>query len=162
MTKLTASQERELREAFDLFDSGRYSLTIRIQDKLLFSDRSGRISRTELKQVLNALNVKTTEKEQQQLMNMMDTDHSGDIDYNEFKRVMADSYFKKHSRQELSTAFKRFDSDGNGYITTKELNEILSRMGRHLNRHEVEAMIKTLDTNGDGKVSFDEFCKLFD
>jgi Ca2+-binding EF-hand superfamily protein len=92
----------------------------------------------------------------------MDTDHSGDIDYNEFKKVMADSYFKKHSRQELSAAFKKFDSDGNGYITTKELNDIITRMGRHLNRQEVEGMIKLLDTDGDGKVSFDEFCKLFD
>jgi len=35
-------------------------------------------------------------------------------------------------------------------------------MGRHLNRHEVEGMIKSLDTNGDGKLSFDEFCRLFD
>ena len=116
----------------------------------------------ELKRVLTALNIKTTEKELQQLMSVMDTDHSGDIDYSEFKRVMADSFFKKHTRQELSSAFKKFDTDGNGYISTKELNEIIARMGRHLNRHEVEAMVKTLDTDGDGQISFDEFCKLFD
>jgi len=92
----------------------------------------------------------------------MDTDNSGEIDYNEFKKVMGDSFFKKYSKQELLGAFKKFDTDGNGFITSRELHEILSRMGRHLSRSEVEAMIKALDTSGDGKLSFDEFCRLFD
>lgn len=95
-------------------------------------------------------------------MTLMDTDNSGEIDYNEFKRTMGDLYFKKHSRQDLLTAFKKFDADGNGYITTNELSDILSRMGRHLSRKEVEAIIKSIDTSGDGKLSFDEFCRLFD
>jgi Ca2+-binding EF-hand superfamily protein len=92
----------------------------------------------------------------------MDTDNSGEIDYDEFKQVMGGSFFKKHSKQELLGAFKKFDADGNGFITTKELNDILNRMGRHLSRNEIEAMIKSLDTSGDGKLSFDEFCQLFD
>lgn len=95
-------------------------------------------------------------------MAQMDTDNSGEIDYNEFKNVMAGSFFKKYSKPELMGAFKKFDADGNGFITTKELSDILSRMGRHLSRNEVEAMIKSLDTSGDGKISFDEFCRLFD
>jgi Ca2+-binding EF-hand superfamily protein len=35
-------------------------------------------------------------------------------------------------------------------------------MGRHLSRTEVDAMVKSLDTSGDGRISFDEFCRLFD
>ena len=108
------------------------------------------------------MSVKVTDQEVQRLLGMMDTDHSGDIDYQEFKRVMGDVYFRKHSQHELATAFKKFDTDGSGYISTKELQDIISKMGRHLTRHEVEAMIKTIDTNNDGKISFDEFCSLFD
>jgi calmodulin len=129
---------------------------------LLYLDRSGRISKGELKRVLYALNIKASDREVQQLMTQMDTDNSGEIDYNEFKTVMAGSFFKKYSKQELMGAFRKFDVDGNGYITSKELSDILSRMGRHLNRHEVDMMIKTLDTSGDGQLSFNEFCKLFD
>lgn len=132
------------------------------ESSLSHSDHSGSISKGELKRVLQALHIKVSDGELQELMTLMDRDNSNDIDYNEFKRVMADSFFKKYSQQELRSAFKKFDSDGNGYITTKELGDILSRMGRHLNRREVEAMIKSLDKNGDGKVSFEEFCKLFD
>ncbi|CAF1426674.1 unnamed protein product, partial [Rotaria sordida] len=31
-----------------------------------------------------------------------------------------------------------------------------------LTRPELESMISSLDTSGDGKVSFEEFCRLFD
>ena len=92
----------------------------------------------------------------------MDTDGSGDIDFQEFKRVMGDVFFRKHSRKELEAAFKKFDTDGSGYISTKELQDVMSRMGRHISRQEVEAMLRKIDENGDGKVSFDEFCKLMD
>ncbi len=95
-------------------------------------------------------------------MRQMDTDNSGEIDYEEFKNVMGGSFFKKYSRQELQAAFKKFDEDGNGYITSNELNDILSRMGRHLSRNEIDAMVKSLDSSGDGRISFDEFSKLFD
>lgn len=92
----------------------------------------------------------------------MDSDKSGEIDFQEFKKVMGSSFFKKYSKQELQAAFKKFDADNNGYITTTELSHILSRMGRHLSRQDVDAMIKSIDTSGDGRISFDEFCKLFD
>ncbi|CAF1538991.1 unnamed protein product [Adineta ricciae] len=146
MAKLTASQEQELRGAFDLFDS----------------DHSGRISRMELKRVLQALNIKVSDNELQQLMIQMDSDNSGEIDYNEFKKVISASFFRKYSKQELQAAFKKFDTDNSGYITAHELSHILSRMGRHISQNEVEAMVKSLDASGDGKISFEEFCKLFD
>ena len=116
----------------------------------------------ELRRVLQALNIKANEAELQQLMAQMDTDNSGEIDFQEFKKVMAGSFFKKHSKQELQAAFKKFDADGNNFITSTELNYILTRMGRQLSRHDIDAMIKSLDSSGDGKISFDEFCKLFD
>ena len=95
-------------------------------------------------------------------MRQMDTDNSGEIDFEEFKNVMGGSFFKKYSKQELQAAFKKFDADNNGYITANELNDILSRMGRHLSRNEIDAMVKSLDSSGDGKISFDEFSQLFD
>ena len=161
MAQLTPSQDRELRDAFNLFDAGNSSRW-KNQSTCFILDRSGRISRGELKKVLNALNIKTTEKELQQLMSQMDTDNSNDIDYGEFKKVMGAAFFKKYSRSELLATFKKFDTDNNGYITTKELGDILARLGRQVSQRDVEGMIRTLDTSGDGKLSFDEFCKLFD
>jgi Ca2+-binding EF-hand superfamily protein len=108
------------------------------------------------------LNIKANDHELKQLMQQMDTDNSGEIDFEEFKNVMGASFFKKHSKQDLQAAFKKFDADNSGYITSDELNHILSRMGRHLSKNEIEAMVKSIDSSGDGKISFDEFCNLFD
>jgi Ca2+-binding EF-hand superfamily protein len=133
-----------------------------IMNDCFLLDRSGKISRAELKRVLNALNIKASERELQDLMKQMDTDNSGEIDFNEFKIVMGATFFKKHTRSELLGAFKKFDTDNNGYITVDELNEILARLGQPVSRTAVESMIKSLDKTGDGRLSFEEFCTLFD
>ncbi|CAF3401091.1 unnamed protein product [Rotaria socialis] len=146
MAKLTPSQEQELRDAFNLFDR----------------DHSGKITKSELRKLLRALNVKATDSEVQRLLHRMDTDNSGDIDFNEFKNAMARPFFKKYSRTEAMDAFKKFDVDGNGFISSKELENIMSRMGKHLSQKELQATISSLDLNKDGKISFDEFCALFD
>ena len=103
-----------------------------------------------------------SDDEVQQLLLQMDTDNSGEIDFNEFKNVMGQSFFKKYSRHEMEAAFKKFDADNNGFITANELHHILTRMGRQLSPKEVENIIKSVDSSGDGKISFNEFCKLFD
>ena len=108
------------------------------------------------------MNIKANDSEVQKLLQQMDSDNSGEVDFNEFKNVMGASFFKKHTKQELEGAFRKFDADGNGFITSDELHHILSRMGRHLSRNEIDAMVKSLDASGDGRISFEEFSKLFD
>ncbi|CAF0811957.1 unnamed protein product [Rotaria sp. Silwood1] len=146
MAQLTQSQERELRAAFDLFDK----------------DHSQRISADELQGVLKALNIKASPKETETLLKQMDTNNSGDIDFVEFKNAMARSFFKKYSRHELLDAFKKFDRDGSGTITCDELQEVFSGMGKQLSKNQLQSMLSSLDVNNDGKLSFDEFCKLFE
>ncbi len=125
-------------------------------------DRSGQISKRELKNVLKALQIKVDDKELQVLLNQMDANKSGEIDFNEFKAVIAEKYFRGHDIKELEVAFKKYDSDGNGFITTDELQITLSNLGRCMSRNEIKSMMQLLDINHDGKISFQEFTKLFD
>ena len=74
---------------------------------------------------------------------------------------MAATYFKKYSQDELRAAFRQFDQDGSGYIQIRELDSIMQRMGRRYDTHQLEAMVKSLDRSGDGKIGFDEFVQLF-
>ena len=74
---------------------------------------------------------------------------------------MSEKFFRKYSEDDIRLAFRQFDHDNSGYIQAKELEIVLQRMGRHLNKSEIEAMIKALDTTGDGKISFEEFLQLF-
>lgn len=101
------------------------------------------------------------DKELQGLLEEMDTNGSGDVDFNEFKTVMAKSFLYRDTRKELEATFKKYDSDGNGFLTMDELQHVMSSMGRHMSRNEIKSMITSLDSNKDGKISFDEFIKLF-
>ena len=107
------------------------------------------------------MHIKVDEKELQALLNQMDVNGSGEIDFNEFKAAMAKSYLCQHHNTELEAAFKKYDSDGNGFLTIDEFQSAMSKMGRHMSRNEVKSMIQSLDLNSDGKISFDEFIKLF-
>jgi Ca2+-binding EF-hand superfamily protein len=37
----------------------------------------------------------------------------------------------------------------------------MNKMGRHVSKSEINALVQSLDTSGDGKISFDEFVQLF-
>jgi Ca2+-binding EF-hand superfamily protein len=74
---------------------------------------------------------------------------------------MADTFFKKYSQDELRVAFRQFDQDNSGYIQANELETIMNKMGRHVSKSEINALVQSLDTSGDGKISFDEFVQLF-
>ena len=66
---------------------------------------------------------------------------------------------KTFSENELSIrrAFRTLDKDCNGYITAKELREVMAKLGEKLTMKEVEELVSDSDTNGDGRIDIDEF-----
>ncbi|KAJ7961027.1 Calcium binding protein [Quillaja saponaria] len=64
-----------------------------------------------------------------------------------------------HQSLDLTEAFKVFDEDGDGYISAKELQVVLGKLGfpegEEMDR--VERMIISVDRNHDGRVDFFEF-----
>ena len=56
---------------------------------------------------------------------------------------------------ELRQAFRVFDIDGDGLIDADELRQTMANLGEQLSEHDVRAMIREADRNGDGKVDFD-------
>lgn len=60
---------------------------------------------------------------------------------------------------DLLEAFKVFDEDGDGYISAKELQVVLGKLGLVEGNimDNVQRMIVSVDTNQDGRVDFYEF-----
>ena len=58
------------------------------------------------------------------------------------------------------TIFRVFDKDGNGFISTKELREVLKELGDDVSDKEIIEMIRNVDIDGDGKVNYDEFVQM--
>lgn len=85
----------------------------------------------------------------------------GQIEFDEFARVMVEQFYRTPSVDELRTAFRQFDQDNSGYIQAGEMEAVFKKLGRNLSRAEVEEVVRALDTSGDGKISFDEFARIF-
>jgi len=49
-----------------------------------------------------------------------------------------------------------FDKDGSGVISADEIKEVLG-FGGHLDNKAIDVIIKQVDENGDGEISFEEF-----
>ncbi|CAI9298890.1 unnamed protein product [Lactuca saligna] len=60
---------------------------------------------------------------------------------------------------DLTEAFKVFDEDGDGFISAKELQVVLEKLGfaEASEMGRVEMMISSVDRNADGVVDFSEF-----
>lgn len=58
-------------------------------------------------------------------------------------------------QQELKEAFRLYDREGNGYITTSTLKEILAALDDKLNSSDLDGIIAEIDTDGSGTVDFD-------
>ncbi|XP_010539630.1 PREDICTED: probable calcium-binding protein CML29 [Tarenaya hassleriana] len=57
----------------------------------------------------------------------------------------------------LMEAFRAFDSDNNGFITSQELGGILSSLGYKATEEDVRAMMSEGDKDRDGQLSLAEF-----
>lgn len=90
------------------------------------------------------------------VIQLMDTNDSGSIDYTEFIAGCMQSYvYLKDSH--LQSAFEYFDKDGDGTITLEELKESLSSDDMLLDIEEINSIITQVDTDNDGKISWKEF-----
>jgi len=99
-----------------------------------------------------------SDEEVDEMFSKVDVDDSGAIDYSEF--VVASMNEKNLlSNNKLQSAFKMFDKDGGGSISTDEIRQVLS-FGQNLEESVVNDIIKQVDANGDGEISFDEFAEM--
>merc|ERR1712046_54842 len=133
--QLTEEQIAEFKEAFSLFDK----------------DGDGTITTKELGTVMRSLGQNPTEAELQDMINEVDADASGTIDFPEFLNLMA---------KEIKEAFKVFDKDGNGFISAAELRHVMTNLGEKLTDEEVDEMIREADVDGDGQINYEEFVKI--
>ncbi|RLN95005.1 hypothetical protein BBJ28_00024308, partial [Nothophytophthora sp. Chile5] len=63
----------------------------------------------------------------------------------------------KFTDKEILEAFQAFDLDHNNYVGAAEIRHVLINIGESPTDEEVDEMIKMVDKDGDGQVSFDEF-----
>ena len=123
---------------------------------LLDKDYDGKISYNELMaEYCKIVNEKEAKNVVQKILNEVDSDKNGYIDYSEFLRANVDIR-KIVNEENLKNAFKMFDLDNSGKISSEELGRILD--GENFNNNSLwEKIIKDFDINGDGEIDIEEF-----
>merc|ERR1711998_38152 len=98
---LSDEAKKEVKEAFDLFDT----------------DGSGAIDAKELKIAMQALGFEPTSDEIAKMMNDIDADGNATVEIEEFLEMMEGKMAGKDPVEEMSKAFKLYDLDNKGKIT---------------------------------------------
>ena len=141
---LTEEKIQEFKEAFEIFDK----------------DKDGYITIKELGEIMKQLGQVPSETELQDMINEVDVDGNGNIDFKEFLGLMARKMRDTDTEEELIEAFKVFDRDGNGLISTNELKHVMLSLGEKITDEEVEEMVKEADIDGDGFINYEEFVRM--
>ena len=123
------------------------------QDK----DGDGQITTKELGTVMRSLGQNPSESELQDMINEVDADNNGTIDFPEFLTMMARKMKDTDSEEEIREAFKVFDRDNNGFISAAELRHVMTSIGEKLTDDEVDEMIREADQDGDGRIDCRSF-----
>ena len=139
MSNIAEDQMEEFKQAFALFDK----------------DGNGHVDAGELGQVLASLGQIPTEGEIQRMINEVDGDLNGTIEFPEFLQMMQSKMSKKENEEEIQEAFNTFDVKGNGKITANALQGVFKSLNETFTDEEVKEMIKVVGSNGE--VNFNQF-----
>lgn len=124
--------------------------------KKIDRDGDGIVSVEELKAGLLKFGSQLAESEVQMLIEAVDTCGKGTLDYGEF--VAVSLHLQRMANDEhLRKAFSYFDRDGNGYIEPEELQNALMEDGLDDCVNIANDIFQEVDTDKDGKISYDEF-----
>ena len=146
------------------FNSTEYQLAFNMFD----TDGSGKISTSELGQVLAAVGVQLPENSVQQIINQFDKNGDGELNFNEFLDLMASTAnssdpnenSEEQQIKEWRAAFNLVDTDGSGKISTTELGTLMKNLGVELSQEQLKLVVSQYDTSGTGELDFHDFCQL--
>lgn len=121
----------------------------------------GYITVNELKKGFKSLD-KMSDEEIEAMMNSIDTDQNGAINYNEFIAATLNAKVV-NDYERINKAFQFFDKDNDGLIDENELRDALA--GKEFEKVDIGIFQEALgecDMDGDGKVDFSEFSKVIE
>ena len=139
---LSKEQIADFREAFSLFDF----------------DENGSISAKELGEVLKALGQNPSMNELSDMINEVDQDGNGTVEFAEFVILMTNKVKEMTKEDEIYEAFMVLDKEKDDFINEKELKYFMRKVAHiKLSSEEAKAMIEFADADNDGLISYEDF-----
>ncbi|XP_012269512.1 troponin C, isoallergen Bla g 6.0101-like isoform X2 [Athalia rosae] len=142
---LDKAQVAQLKAAFDAFDL----------------EKKGCISTDMVATILTMLGHELLDGTLADIIEEADEDGSGELEFEEFcglaARFIVTEEDTEAIEQELREAFRLYDRDGEGYITTDVFRDILHELDENISEEDLDMMIDEIDADGSGTLDFEEF-----
>lgn len=143
-TGLDSDQIDALKKGFEGFDT----------------EGGGTISGTNMQMILKSMDVKVDKAEIENAAAEVDEEGTGKFTLTQFATVAARFMSEddvEQMREELKEAFRIYDREGQGFITTEVLKEILREIDSTLTEGDLDNIIEEVDDDASGTLDFDEF-----
>ncbi|EDV94922.1 calmodulin-beta [Drosophila grimshawi] len=138
---LNVEQERDLIEAFSLFDTA----------------YAGVIPMKRLKDILRAVAQMPPEHELQDYYAEYDPDGLDELYLSDFLHIMSMRYKDQTPEDEIIQAFRVFDKDDNGWISEKEFRNIMATLGDPMNDDDLDQIVLDANSNAEGNIVYKDF-----
>jgi len=129
---------------------------LRVIFEAMDEDKSGTLSLEEVKATLHTFD-DVGDDEIEAIFNDVNVNHDHSINYNEF--IAATMWKRIHLDEErLHQVFDTLDVQHDGFLTTESIQ---NAVGLDFSADDVASMITECDANGDGRIDYLEFAKLW-
>ena len=142
---LTEMEIALYKEAFQIFDK----------------HSEGYISSKELGTIMSSLGFNISDEDLNEIINIYDNDENNNlIDFISFLEIISKKKDNIYKEEDLIDAFRIFDKEGNGKISSKELRYVIMSSGEDFNENYIKELINESSVDHDEFIDYHKFIKL--
>jgi len=144
---MDADQTESMKKVFSTFDP----------------DKTGFVGNDKIPDILQQFGAEYDEDELESRIDDVDKEEAGKVNFEQFVEIVMTFLGDDDDEamnEELKEAFRLYDKEGVGYITTQILKEIMKELDPKLTKNDLDQIIDEVDEDKSGTVDFDEFMEM--